>query len=63
MPIQSPYPSADIETKDIGEILEEFIESEWTLSDTGLAASDVGWGVSGTKMDKVRKNVKGISNI
>ena len=55
--IKSPYPNAEVTTKDIGEILEEFIADNWSLSDTGLTEDDVGWGAAGTKMSKVQKNI------
>jgi hypothetical protein len=57
MPLQSAYPGSDIETKDIGQILEEFIAANWGLIDSGLTVSDVGFGVAGTKMLKVQKNI------
>ncbi len=55
MPLQSPYPSAEILDTDIGQILEEFIEDNWDLDD--VESDKVGWGVSGMKMEKRRKNV------
>lgn len=65
MPIQNPYSGSEILTKDVGQILEEFIESEWGFpSDpededyiAGLTANDVAWGAAGTKMAKSRKNI------
>ena len=57
MPIQNPYPGSEVETKDIGQILEEFVESEWSLVDSGLTVNDVAWGAAGTKMVKRRKNI------
>lgn len=65
MPLQNPYPGSEILTKDIGQILEEFVASKWGFpSDPedvdyvlGLTADDVGWGVAGTKMAKAQKNI------
>jgi hypothetical protein len=63
--LQSPYPDAEIDTKDIGQILEEFIQEKWGFpSDPedpdfvlGFTVDDVAWGAAGTKMDKRRKNI------
>ena len=56
MPLQNPYPGSEIETKDIGQILEEFLQDNWSLSESGLTVDDVRWGAPGTKMAKERIN-------
>lgn len=57
MGLQNPYPGSEILTKDIGQILEEFLQDQWTLSDTGLTENDIAWGGSGLVLEKRRKNI------
>jgi len=65
LPLQNPYPGSELETTDIGEILEEFIETNWGFPsdpedddyEAGYTVSDVAWGGAGTTMAKRRKNI------
>lgn len=65
MPLQNPYPGSEILTKDIGQILEEFVASNWGFPTdpeavgylVGYTAADVAFGAAGTKMAKSRENI------
>jgi hypothetical protein len=62
----SPYPNADFDEKDVGQIIEEFLEENWPYQDLdengenyapGLTAEDIGWGVASTDMAQEKKEI------
>lgn len=54
--LTSPYPGNETNIKEVGQIIEEFLEANWTLA-TPNSVSDIVWGATPKVMFKEQKEI------
>jgi hypothetical protein len=55
--VQSPYQNDETRTKEISQMVEEFIASQWDETKTTVPASDVAFGVYGNRILQIGKDI------